>query len=121
MIEQMVQRFRTEHSDVIAVLLKGSHARGEATPWSDMDFDVLVSTPSTEIYRTWLVEVDDRLVHVSAAVEGIDDWLADADEPSSWSLGLPTAETTRLVWVADDDLWRQLDQPARMHPAASPR
>lgn len=116
--EQMVQRFRTEYPDAVAILQKGSHARGEATPWSDMDFDVLVSTPDTEIYRTWLVEMDDRLVHVSAAVEGIDGWLADADEPSSWGLGLPTAETTRLLWAANDDLRRQLDQPAKMHPAA---
>ncbi|MCO5214971.1 MAG: nucleotidyltransferase domain-containing protein [Thermomicrobiales bacterium] len=119
MIEQMVQRFRVEHPDAVAVLLKGSHARGEATPWSDMDFDVLVSAPETEIYRTWLVEVDARLVHISAAVEGIDGWLADADEPSSWSLGLPTAETTRLLWAATDELWQRLDHPAKMHPAAS--
>lgn len=118
MIDQLVQRFRNEHPDAIAVLLKGSHARGEATLWSDIDFDVLVSTSDTESYRTWLEEIDGRLVHVSAAVEGIGGWLEDAEEASSWSFGLPTAETTQLLWAANDEWRGQLDRPAKLHPAA---
>lgn len=120
MIEEMVARLRAEHADAVAVVLKGSHARGEAGPWSDIDFDVLVSTPDTEIYRTWLERDGDRLVHVSAAVESIENWLADAEHPVGWSLGLDADETTRLLWAASDELRTLLDQPAKSHPAMEP-
>lgn len=119
-IRQWVDRLRQEHPDAVAVVLKGSHARGEASRWSDIDFDVLVSTPDTEVYRTWIEPVGDRLVHVSAAVESLSGWLADADEPSEWSLGLPTVETTKLLWAGTDELWSQLDRPFKSHPAAEP-
>ncbi|MCA9833100.1 MAG: hypothetical protein KC435_04090 [Thermomicrobiales bacterium] len=120
MIDELVTRLRAEYVDAVAVLLKGSMARGEAHSWSDVDFDLLVSTPATEIYRTWLVPNGERLVHVSVAVETLENWLADADEPSSWSLGLPTAETTQLLWAASDDVRELLDRPAKLHPAAEP-
>lgn len=119
-IAQWADRLRQEHPDAVAVVLKGSHARGEATQWSDIDFDVLVSTPGTEIYRTWIEPVNGQLVHISAAVESLAGWLADADEPSEWSLGLPTVETTQLLWAATDELWSQLDRPFKSHPAAEP-
>jgi hypothetical protein len=119
-IAQWVDHLRQEHPDAVAVVLKGSHARGEATQWSDIDFDVLVSAPGTELYRTWIEPVNGRLVHISAAVESLSGWLADAEEPSSWSLGLPTTETTQLLWAASDELRLQLDRPFISHPAAEP-
>lgn len=120
MIDNIVQRLRDEYQDAVAVLLKGSMARGEAHGWSDIDFDLLVSTPETEIYRTWLMPEGERLVHVSVAVESLDAWLADAEEPSSWSLGLPTAETTQLLWAVSDGVRQLLDHPAKLHPPAEP-
>ncbi len=119
-IAQWVDRLRQEYPDAIAVVLKGSHARGEAGAWSDIDFDVLVSTPEIEIYRTWIEPVGERLVHISAAVESLAGWLGETGEPASWSLGLPTIETTSLLWAASDELRAQLDHPARSHPAAEP-
>lgn len=119
-ITQWVDRLRQEHADAVAVVLKGSYARGEAREWSDIDFDVLVSTPDTEIYRTWIEPVGERLVHISAGVESLASWLADANQPSEWSLGLPTIETTKLLWAASEGLRAQLDHPARTHPAAGP-
>src|SRR5690554_5457605 len=111
-----VNWLRTEYSDAVAVVLKGSHARGQASQWSDIDFDVLVSTANVEEYRTWIQPVDGRLVHISAAVESLDAWLADASEPSYWSLGLPTVETTRLLWAIDDRHRELLDHPHQTHP-----
>lgn len=119
-IAQWVDRLRQEHADAVAVVLKGSHARGEARAWSDIDFDVLVSTPETEIYRTWIEPVGERLVHISAGVESLQSWMADTNQPSEWSLGLPTTETTKLLWASSDELRTLLDHPARTHPAAEP-
>lgn len=115
-IEGFVVRLRVEYPDSVAVVLKGSHARGEAKPWSDIDFDVLVSTPGVEEYRTWIEPVGDRLVHISAAVESLDAWLTDANAPSSWSLGFPTVETTKLLWAIDEAHCELLDQPHQTHP-----
>lgn len=115
-IEEFVSRLRAGYPDAVAVVLKGSHARGQAKPWSDIDFDVLVSTPDVEEYRTWIEPVGDRLVHISAAVESLDAWLADANEPSPWSLGFPTVETTMLLWAVDDKHRELLDHPHQTHP-----
>ena len=116
-IENWVERLRVEYPDTVAVILKGSHARGEAKPWSDIDFDVLVTGEDPEEYRTWLERTENRLVHISVAVESLGAWLADAEEPSSWSLGFPTVETTRLLWAANDEIRLQLDRPYKPHPA----
>lgn len=115
-IPEFVVRLRTEYPECVAVVLKGSHARGEAKPWSDIDFDVLLSTPDIEEYRTWIEPVGERLVHISAAVESLDAWLADTNEPSSWSLGFPTIETTKLLWSIDHEHRTLLDHPYQTHP-----
>lgn len=119
-IAHWVDRLRQEYPDAVAILLKGSHARGEATVWSDIDFDVLVGTERVEDYRTWIEPVGERLVHISAAVESLAGWLADSDQPSSWSLGLPTIETTQLLWADDDATLERLHKPYKTHPAAEP-
>lgn len=116
-IAEFIGRLRTEYPDAVAVVLKGSHARGQAKPWSDIDFDVLLSTPDIEDYRTWIEPVGDRLVHISAGVESLDAWLADGDAPSAWSLGFPTIETTKLLWAVDDEHRTLLDHPHQIHPA----
>lgn len=115
-IQNFVIRLRQDYPDAAAVVLKGSHARGQAKPWSDIDFDVLLSTPNVEEYRTWIEPVGERLVHISAAVETLDAWLDDANEPSSWSLGFPTIETTKLLWAVDDEYRELLDHPYQTHP-----
>lgn len=119
-IDANVLRLRQEYPTAIAILLKGSHARGEAKAWSDVDFDVLVCEPDVEEYRAWIEPVGGRLVHVSAAIETAEGWEADASEPSPWSLGLPTIETTKLLWAADDSSRLRFDHPHKAHPAAEP-
>ncbi len=116
-----VERLRTEIHGALAVILKGSHVRGNDGPFSDVDFDVLVDdTEIEDPYPVWMVEHDGRLVHVSVAVERLNDWLAGFKEEASWSFGFPSREVTRLLWVARQSLAAELDRPWREHPAAEP-
>lgn len=116
-----VQRLREQVPNVAAILLKGSHARGEQGPYSDIDFDVLVQREPFEQYLAWFEDVGEgHLCHVSVAVQDIVGWMAESRDPVSWSYGLPAAETTRLLWAADPMLHHQLDHPARHHPPEEP-
>jgi len=119
-IAEWVERLRAEIPEAVAILLKGSHARGMAGPHSDVDVDVLVDPGPRDDYLAWLVERGGRLVHVSVAVQELDGWLAEANEHVSWAFGLPAHETTRLLWARDDALRATLDRPARLHPPMEP-
>lgn len=117
-----VEWLRREIPGAIAVVLKGSHVRGNAGPWSDVDFDVLVfGDDSVDEYLTWIVEDGSgRLVHVSVAVETVEDWLAGFREVASWSFGFPSSEVTRLMWLGRPSLRAELDRPGREHRGGEP-
>lgn len=70
----------------VAVLLKGSHLRGNAGPFSDVDFDVLVDgTEIADPYLSWIEpDTSGRLVHVSVALlrERLGEVVADL--PPDW-------------------------------------
>lgn len=120
-IPAWIDRLQHEIPGAVAVILKGSHARGGAGEFSDIDFDVLIHGEPREEYLAYFEEDDaGRLRHVSVAVQDVTGWLAGARDPVAWSYGLPAAETTRLVWARDDSLRWQLDRPARMHPPEAP-
>jgi phosphoribosyl-AMP cyclohydrolase len=120
-IARWAERLRDEIPGAVAVLLKGSHARGDAGPHSDLDFDVLVEGSPTERYSLW-IEPDEtgRLRHVSVAVRDLAGWLAEGDEPEPWALGLPVREPMRLMWAANPELRERLDHAGREHPPAEP-
>ena len=90
-IEAWTERLRREIQGTVAIILKGSHARGFAGPWSDLDFDVLVFDEEiADRYLSRIEENDEgRLVHVSVAVASVEGWLEEFDEAASWSFGLP--------------------------------
>ena len=117
-------RLRREIPGAIAVVLKGSHVRGHAGPYSDLDLDLDVLVFNEEIadpYLTWIEhDGDGRLVHVSVAVETFDDWLAGFREVASWSFGFPSSEVTRLLWLGRPSLRAELDRPSRAHPGGEP-
>jgi len=115
-----IDRLRKDIPGTRAIILKGSHARGQAGPHSDIDFDVLTES-GDESYRAYL-EPDEagRLIHVSVAVDSVEAWLADEDEPASWSFGLPAIEATKLLWAATGELRSRLDRPFHAHPAGDP-
>lgn len=120
LISSWTGRLRTGIPDAVAILLKGSFARGEYGPYSDIDFDVLVHGEPREEYLAWFVEHENRLVHVSAAVDDVASWMTAAGAVEPWAFGLPAAETTRLLWASDHVLCEQLNHPARMHPPGEP-
>jgi predicted nucleotidyltransferase len=104
----------------VAVILKGSHARGDAGPHSDVDFDVLAYASREPEYPAWFVPYQDRIVHVSVAVVTASAWLASASSPERWALGFRAAETTSLRWAVSDGWRARLDRPFLPHPAGPP-
>jgi hypothetical protein len=120
-IAKWVDRLRREFPDAVAILLKGSYARGEAGSFSDLDFDVLTGGEPRHAYPVYLVEAPaGGLVHVSIALFDLARWLGFAEEPAPWSLGLPAAEAMRLVWAGEDAPLDLLSRPAITHPAGDP-
>ncbi len=113
-IDGWVERLRRDVPGAVAIVLKGSHGRGNAGPWSDLDFDVLVFNEEiADAYLTWIVDDGSgRLVHVSVAVETVEDWLAGFREVASWSFGFPSSEVTRLLWLGRPSLRAELDRRA---------
>ena len=68
-----VERLRLQEPDAVAILLKGSAARGNAGPHSDVDFDVLTVSGPREAYLAYLVETGEGwLTHVSVAVHDLE-------------------------------------------------
>jgi hypothetical protein len=121
-IGQWVERLRTQVPGTVAVVLKGSYARGNPGPWSDLDFDVLTFDEDVEHeYLTWIEDDGTgRLLHVSVAVERLDDWVRGFRETAPWSFGLPSHEETRLLWLGRPSLRAELDRPRREHPGGEP-
>ena len=118
-LHRWVERLRREESGVVAVLLKGSYARGDAGPHSDVDFDLLTHGRPRVPYPVYIEKRDGRLLHVSVAVKRLDDWLSREAEPAPWSYSLPVAEATRLLW-ADESVRDELDRPALLRPPGDP-
>jgi hypothetical protein len=121
LIATSTERLREEFPDAVAILLKGSHASGDAGPHSDTDFDVLIDGPPVERYPLWIEpDTTGRMRHVSVAAQDLPRWLAEGDEPEPWAFGLPVREPTRLQWVSTPELRERLDRPWREHPPGEP-
>ena len=117
LVAMWVERLQRDEPDAVVILLKGSAARGDAGPHSDVDFDVLTASGPREAYLAYLVETGEEwLIHVSVAVHDIAGWLAQETEPAAWAFALPVAEATRLVWTRDDTWHERLARPSLPHP-----
>ena len=120
-IRRWSERLAREIPGTLAVLLKGSHVRGTAGPWSDVDFDVLVDDKEIVApYLTWFESTTHGIVHISVAVEHLDLWLAGFEEPANWAFGFAGRPVTRLLWVARPSLTAELDRPDRTHAGGEP-
>jgi phosphoribosyl-AMP cyclohydrolase len=121
LVAAWVERLRKQEPDAVAILLKGSAARGDAGPHSDVDFDVLTASGPREAYLAYLIETGEGwLTHVSVAIHDLDSWLAQESEPAEWAFPWPGAEATRLMWTRDDALRKRLARPYLPHPPANP-
>ncbi len=121
-IDRWVDRLRREIPGAVAIVLKGSHVRGAAGPWSDLDIDVLVANVAVaDPCLSWIEDDGSgRLTHVSVAVEPVKAWLDGAREAAAWSFGFPSSEATRLLWLGQPSLRAELDRPGRAHPSGEP-
>ncbi|HEV2529526.1 MAG TPA: nucleotidyltransferase domain-containing protein [Thermomicrobiales bacterium] len=115
-----VERLRTAIPGAVAILAKGSVARGDATRWSDLDLDVLTDRPEDHRYPVFLEDEGGRLRHVSVAVHGAERWLERMAEPAHWAFGLAARQATRLLWCPDQGLAEPLDRPAFDQPPDDP-
>jgi Nucleotidyltransferase domain len=104
----------------VAVFLVGSYARGDAGPYSDVDLDVLVADGPRNEWPTWFDVEEHQLVCVSVWIRDVATWQASQQEPQGWAFGLPSVETVRLCWVADDSWRARLERSQLAHPPGEP-
>jgi hypothetical protein len=116
-IQRWVRRLRDEVPDAVAVFLGGSHLRGDAGRFSDVDFHVLVADGPRDEWPLWFDVLDGRPVRVDVWIRDVARWLASQEEPQDWAFGLPSREPLRLCWVADQSWRARLDRAALEHPA----
>lgn len=113
-----------EIPETAAILLKGSYVRGDAGPYSDLDFDVLTSQSAasgSSSYKAFLAhDQRGRTVHVSVAIHELETWIAEGHEPAAWSFGLPAIEVAKLLWARDAAIRERLHRPTRTLPASDP-
>ncbi|QOC91115.1 phosphoribosyl-AMP cyclohydrolase [Micromonospora craniellae] len=110
----------TADRPVVGILLRGSHARRAATPYSDVDVDVLVGGAPYAVRRAYLTEHSGRLTHVSVAARDVRSWVTRLGEPADWAFGLPVTAPARLLWA--DPHWRtRIDLTVLCQPADEPR
>jgi phosphoribosyl-AMP cyclohydrolase len=116
LVSDWTERLRQEPS-AAAVLLVGSHARGVAGPYSDLDLTLLTKEVPADRYRAIFVEqAEDQLLHVSVLAMQWEEWVAMYRKPASWSFSLPAARAVRVLW-ADDAVRSQLAGVAGTNPA----
>lgn len=105
---------------VVGILLRGSHARRDATAHSDVDLDVLVGGAPYAARRAYLAESAGQVTHVSVAARDVRSWVHRLGEPADWAFGLPVTAPARLLWA--DPHWRpRIDLPVLCQPAEPPR
>ncbi|MGH2409197.1 MAG: nucleotidyltransferase domain-containing protein [Chloroflexota bacterium] len=119
-LQHWAARARTAEPTAVAVLLRGSHARDEAGPHSDLDLTVLTRESPLTRYRAELVEAEDgRLLHLSVGAMSWAEWLAERDVPAAWSFSLPTRQAARVLWVIAA-YEAALDDPLVLQPPSPP-
>lgn len=109
-IDRWVGRLREEVPDAVAILAGGSRMRGDAGPYSDVDFDVVVAEGPHEAWPSWV----EGPVRVSAWVRDIDSINKSFEESQDWAFHLAATDPVRPCWFADDT-WRRRaldDRPA---------
>lgn len=107
----------------VALVLRGSHARGTQTPTSDLDISAVVPerSPTSIPWRTWFEPREVELpLHVSAGTHSIAEWLSARERPADWALGLPALTEARLLCATNEARAALGDPPSNPHPPAPP-
>lgn len=98
------------------MFLFGSHARGDATPTSDVDLRIVTLAAPRVRYRTWFV--GER--HVSVGAGSVDHRRSRMQEPMEWALGLPTSVPAIWLWKTAAAVAAFGDPPVMTSPPAPP-
>jgi phosphoribosyl-AMP cyclohydrolase len=119
-VARWVDRLRREIPDAIAIFVGGSQLRGDAGPFSDVDFDIVVPVGPRDEWPAWYEDAGERLVQISTWIRDVDTWLAAAEESQDWAFGLVCADPLRLCWAADKSWRERLDRTETVYPPGPP-
>jgi hypothetical protein len=120
LVDLWVHRLRREIPDAVAIYLGGSQLRGDAGPYSDVDFDVVVEHGPVDEGPGWVAEDGHRLLHISTWIRDVETWLAAFTEPQDWAFCLPCADQVQLRWVADESWARRVGNAGLTYPPGMP-
>jgi phosphoribosyl-AMP cyclohydrolase len=124
LLDAWVARLRAEDPRMVALLVHGSYARGQAQPHSDLDLDVLLDGEPEVGYRSVITALPNgRLLHATIAMYSLADWLEQFQpvvESEEWAFFLAARQDARLLW-ATEEAHQQLTNRVVLEIAASPQ
>jgi phosphoribosyl-AMP cyclohydrolase len=122
LLARCVDQLLALEPDSIAVLLTGSHGRGNASPTSDLDLTAITAREPRVPYRTWFApRADASPLHVSTAATTATGWLDRTRTPARWALGFPSITEARYLWAAQEPRALIGEPPSLRRPAAAPQ
>lgn len=101
----------------LAILLEGSHARGEAQPGSDVDLRAITPGGTSRDACVRFVPDRDRiLLPVVAHVTPLPEWLRERSAAADWAWGLPAATDAVILWSDPGAPAEAVAPPPYHHP-----
>jgi phosphoribosyl-AMP cyclohydrolase len=97
-----VERLRAEEPGALAILLQGSHARGDAGPYSDVDLRVVTAGPPRVRDRAYLLQEGGRLVHYSVGGRPLAELVEAAANPELWPWLVAHYAAVKPIWDPQD-------------------
>ena len=120
-LNRIIARLRAAEPKLQAVVLCGSHARGEGARHSDIDIMALTDGPPKRQDRTWFeIGIEGEMLHVSVGAESLEDFEEAETEAATWALGFPVEDTMRLIWATAKGRNVVGDDPGERLPAGTP-
>lgn len=121
LVAVLAERAQELEPNAIAVLLRGSHARGLADAHSDLDLTAITRREPRARYRTWFADRPNLPpLHVSVGACTAEQWLERGHEPVKWALRLAAVEESQYLWRTDDAVSLLGEPPSRHHPPDVP-
>ncbi len=118
LVRRVVDRLTSMEPETIAVVVRGSYARGLAEEGSDFDVSAITrAEPAAADWRTWFEPLPSgRPLHVSAGAHSVESWLSYRNQPAEWALGLPGITVAKFVTGTDEARAALGDPPSNPHP-----